>query len=265
MLTDRRAATRSHGQPRLGGAFHLLWLGQAVSQLGDYLPYIALPLFVKYLIDGTFGLAAVYSLETLPAVVVGLFGGYLIDRMRLRRTMIFTDLVRAGAFGYLAVLAASNPAEGSGRGLASVFVVALVAGTFASFFNGALYSAVPRVVPPERLTDANGRLASTQGLANVVGPALAGLLVASVGFWPTFAINAATFLVSAITLAFVPGIDGRASDGGDPETPSRMLDGMRHLWTEPRIRLATLGTAGAHLVLGFFEATLVLIAEDIGA
>ncbi len=250
---------------RLGRQFHLLWFGQAISQLGDYLPYVSLPLFVAYLSDGTFDLALVYSLETLPALIVGLAGGVLIDRLRLRSTMIVTDLLRAAAFGYLAFMASDPAPEGSGQGLMAVFAVAFAAGTFASFFNGALYSAVPRLVAADRLADANARLAATQGLANVVGPGLAGVLVAAAGFWPTFMINSATFLVSAITLAFVRGIGERAADQTTDGAAGGMLEGLRHLWRERRIRYATLATAGAHIVLGFFEATLVLIADDLGA
>lgn len=256
-------STARHRRITLGRRFNLLWTGQAVSQLGDYVAYLSIPLFVKFLTDSSFSLAVTYSLETAPVVLVGFAGGVLIDRVSIRGLMILTDLLRAAAFGFLAWVASSNPVEGSSQGLGAVFVVAFAAGTLAALFGSALLTIVPRLVPSELLASANSRIATTENLANVLGPALAGLLVGQIGFWPTFVFNALTFVVSAVSLTLlgpVPVPDRSHEPGGFWIAAT---NGLRFLWREGRLRTATLAIASANLVLGFIEATFVLAAEEV--
>ena len=263
MTQLRESATTS--EPEGERRFNLLWAGQAVSQLGDYLPYVSLPLFVKFLTDGTFEVALAYALDTTPAILVGFLGGALIDRFRLRTTMILTDLLRAVAFAYLAFVAWQGPVAGSRQGLVAVLTVAFVAGTLAAFFNGALFAAVPRLVARDRLAVANARLASSLNLATMLGPALAGILISSVGFWLTFAINSFTFVASATTVAFVGPIGETSGRATTRNYLSESFEGLRHLWGDPRIRVATLGVAFVNFATGFIEGTLVVAFDLIGA
>jgi predicted MFS family arabinose efflux permease len=245
--------------------FNLLWAGQAVSQFGDYLPYVSLPLFVKYLTDGTFEIALTYALDASPAVIVGFLGGVLVDRVKSRNLMVITDLLRALAFAVLAWLAASDPAPGSGTGLVLVFSITFVAGMLAAFFNGALFAAVPRLVARHRLAVANARLSASLNLASILGPALAGVLISAVGFWPTFALNAVTFLVSAATVAMVGPIRVPDPADGTEGYWSAAFSGLRHLWSDRRLRVATMGVAAVNFVTGFLEGTLVLTFDLVGA
>jgi MFS family permease len=256
-------SARGSREPGNDRRFNLLWAGQAVSQFGDYLPYVSLPLFVKYLTDGTFEVALAYALDATPAVLVGFLGGALIDRLKVRSVMVATDLLRAVAYGILAWVASGDPAEGSGSGLAVVFAIAFIAGTLAAVFNGALFAAVPRLVRRERLAVANSRLAASLNLATILGPAAAGILISAVGFWPTFALNAATFVVSAATLALIGPIESVRTDrrGYWNET----FEGLRFLWNDVRLRTATLAVSAINFVTGFIEGTLVLTFDLVGA
>ncbi|MGF1666896.1 MAG: MFS transporter [Acidimicrobiia bacterium] len=245
--------------------FNLLWAGQAVSQFGDYLPYVSLPLFVKYLTDGTFEIALTYALDASPAVIVGFLGGVLVDRAKTRNLMVITDLLRAVAFAVLAWMAASDPEPGSGNGLVLVFAITFVAGMLAAFFNGALFAAVPRLVARHRLAVANARLSASMNLASILGPALAGVLISTVGFWPTFALNAVTFLVSAATVTMVGPIRSPVPAGAPERYWRAASSGLRHLWSDRRLRVATIGVAAVNFVTGFLEGTLVLTFDLIGA
>lgn len=255
---------RDTSEPPNQRRFNVLWAGQAVSQFGDYLPYVSLPLFVKYLTDGTLEVAFAYALDAAPAVLVGFLGGALIDRVKVRTVMVATDLLRAVAYAMLAWVAASDPEPGSGTGLLLVFSVAFVAGTLAAFFNGALFAAVPRLVARDRLATANSQLAASLNLASILGPALAGVLISSFGFWPTFAFNSFTFIVSAATVAMVGPIS--IERPADPEGYWKETSaGFRHLWGHPRLRTATLAVAAVNFVTGFLEGTLVLTFDLVGA
>ena len=109
-MTQRGRHRRSGS--RLGRRFDLLWAGQAASQLGDYVAYLTVPLFVLEILQATaddskLPFAFTYALEQAPVLLVGVFGGVLLDRMRLRPLMIGADVIRAGIFGYLAWVAAT--------------------------------------------------------------------------------------------------------------------------------------------------------------
>lgn len=255
-------AAPSEARRGLGGRFNLLWAGQAISQLGDYVAYVSIPLFVRFLTGGSIELAISYSLETAPVFMVGLAGGVLIDRMRLRPVMIFTDLARAAAFVFLAVVA-TDPAPDPRTALAAVFAVAFIAGTMAAVFVGALTTIVTCIVSPIKLASANARIATTEQLATIAGPALAGVLISQGGFAPTFMINASTFVVSAISLVILGPVDRARARLPRARFWEEAMIGLRHLWNERRLRVGTLAVAAAHLVLGFIEATFVLAAERI--
>lgn len=259
----------------LGRRFQILWAGQIVSQFGDYLAYFSIPLFVVFLSndDAARNLALTYTIETIPAVVVGFFGGLLIDRLPIRASLIFSDLARAAAFAYLASFAATGPLENGEAGLGFVFVVAFVAGTFLNLFASGLYVLVKQLVGPDRLAEANGRIAAVQNLAFALGPLVAGLLVSATGeFTLVFAVNSVSFALSALAIAWIGPVPRLRPGNGDADIGyekegllADIFNGLRYLWAEPRLRTSTVAIAIANLSVGFLEATLVLTADELGA
>ncbi len=257
----------------LGRRFSILWTGQIVSQFGDYLSYFSIPLFVVYLSleEAPRNLALTYTIETIPAVVVGFFGGLLIDRLPIRVSLIFSDLARAAAFGYLASFAATGPERNSEAGLIFVFVVAFVAGTFLNVFASGLYVLVKQLVGQDRLAEANGKIAAVQNIAFALAPAIAGLLVSATGqFTLVFTVNAVSFLLSALSIVLIGPVKRiRNGNGEEDEDDEGLLadvfNGLRYLWSEPRLRTSTVAIAFANLSVGFLESTLVLTANELGA
>lgn len=249
---------------RLGHRFNLLWAGQAVSQIGDKVAYLSIPLFVVFLSDRSFDLAITYTLDTLPMLLVGFFGGVLLDRLKLRPLMVVADLLRAGAFFFLARIAADGGVETAGGRLAAVFVMTFLTGTLAVTFGNALYTLLPSLVSRQDLATANGRIAASEYAALALGPILAGILVEAFGFWPTFVLNGLTFVVSAATLAALGPVDAereRSARGvlGDA------LHGLHYVWSEIRLRLVTGAAALGNFVVGFLESTFVILAGEVGA
>jgi MFS family permease len=244
----------------LGPRYIALWVGQTVSQLGTYIALLT----VLFLVDsiheatgngGTVDFALTYSLETVPTLLVGLVGGALLDRWHLRPVMIATDLVRASIFFYLA-------ANFSNYGLGTVFALAFLIGSMTTMFDGAMYSLIPSIVPPEKLPDANSFVAASQQAMFALGPALAGLLAwISEGPEVGLFLNGLTFVVSAASLHWV----GRIGHHRDPaESRSSVIreavNGIRYLWSQPRLRITTIASAIPNFVIGFVEATFVVLA-----
>ncbi len=251
-------AIEDHRSPPIGRPFTLLWLGQAISQLGDYIAYFTLPAFVSVLTSRATDFALVFAAENVPTLLFGFSAGVLLDRVSLRAAALVADLGRALAFAMLAVFAASGAPS-----IWILFLVSFAVGTLAAGFNAALPSFLPAVVAPDRVTSANARLSFTQQLAFVVAPAIGGLIVQAWGFTVAFIINAATFIASVISLMFVKA--QRVMERAEERTSfsDELKEGLRYLWQHPVLKPATLAAAATNLVVAFIESMLVLLGREV--
>jgi predicted MFS family arabinose efflux permease len=240
-----------------------LWVGQAVSHFGTYVAWVTLPFLVLDIQrqsgnESTLDFAITYALETAPTLLLGLIVGVLIDRWQLRPIMIATDLLRASAFFYLA-------ASYGSYGVETVFVVAFLVGSFTTFFDGALFALIPSLVPRRRLADANSFVAASQQLNFAVG-ALAGGLFASASGGPALGlyVNGLSFVISAVFLGWVGRVaHHRSADDARLPFVTEAMEGLRYIWKEPRLRVTTIAAAVPNFVMGFIEATVVLLFSVI--
>jgi MFS family permease len=179
--------------------FRLLFLGQAVSLLGDGMVGVALAFAVLEETGSASDLGIVLAARTVPLVAFLLVGGVWADRLPRRALMVTTDLIRFAAHGLMAALLIT--------GSPSVWALAAlagIAGAASAFFNPAISGIMPAVVSTERLQQANALRGLTEGVGRIAGPALAGVLVVAVGPGWALAVDAATFAVSAAFLAAIP-------------------------------------------------------------
>ncbi|REK24597.1 MAG: MFS transporter [Actinobacteria bacterium] len=247
----------------LGPRYIALWVGQAVSQFGTYVAFLSLPLLVDYINkladdESILDLSITYALETVPTLLVGLVGGVLLDRWHLRPVMIATDLIRACGFFYLAATIGDY-------GVGTVFVVAFLVGSMTTLFDGALFALIPSLVPERRLADANGYIAASQQANFALGPLAAGVMAFStgtpaVGLW----VNGMTFLVSALSLYWVGRVAHHRSAADARNTFFReAANGIKYIMAEPRLRITTIASAIPNFVVGFIEATFVVLAPVV--
>jgi len=244
-VADRRRARRNM-IPLVGG--------QAVSLFGDYIAFFSLPYFILALTAEPIDLGLTAAAETLPMLLFGLVAGVILDRWRnLRGALIAVDLARAGVFAGLAFAAANG--DGT-RWL--VFGVAFTIGTLSVFFDSGLQTLMPSVIDDDMLIDANSQLAVARMATYSIGPLVGGILIAfSGGFAIAFLINAATFLLSAVFLTMLRVVHDRPSVSSEAFRDS-LVDGLRFLLGDPRLRWATLGGTLTNLVFQPLEALLVL-------
>jgi hypothetical protein len=176
--------------------FRLLFAAQAVSVVGDRLVPVALAFAVLRLGGGPTQVGLVLASRTVMLVAALLVGGVVADRVPRGRVMVAADVARCVTQGVLAALLLG--------GVASIGVVALLAGLTGAgtgFFNPASTGLLPAVVRPDRLQEANGLRATATAGGEIAGPLIGGLLVAAVGTGWAFAVDAASFAVSAALLA----------------------------------------------------------------
>jgi MFS family permease len=175
--------------------FRLLFSSFAVSVLGDRMVAIALAFAVLELGGSASAVGVVLACRTLPLVASVLVGGVVADRVSRRAVMVASDLSRFATQGLLAVLLIAGDPP-----IWSVAVLSGLTGAATGFFSPAATGLLPTVVRPEYLQQANGLRATAMSGGEIVGPALAGVLVASAGPGWALGIDAASFAISAALL-----------------------------------------------------------------
>ena len=179
-------------------AFALLFAGRAVSALGDRLVPVALAFAVLELTGSVTDLGIVFAAQSVPLVVFVLLGGVWADRLPRQLVMLASDGVRALAQGLTAALLLSGAAH-----VWEIAALQAVYGTAGAFFAPASTAVLPQTVDQSSLQQANALLGLSGNVAAVLGPALAGVLVATAGPGWGLAVDAATFVVSAVFLGFM--------------------------------------------------------------
>ena len=225
--------------------FRLLWFGQSISVIGDGLIIVAIGLFVTRLTGDPRDVGVVLAAYVLPLVLFLLVGGVIADRLPRQAVMVTTDLIRAVLHGALALLIALGTVR-----IWQMALIGVLFGTAQAFFQPAYTGLVPQTVPEEEIQPAQALNGVSRELASFVSPAIATALVLSVGGAAAFAVDAATFVVSAATLSRV-----RARSRGEAGVRSTMLVELREGWTAVRQRTWVWVTIAA-----FSTALLVALA-----
>src|SRR5512143_455369 len=171
-------------------AFTRLWIGQLVSNLGDWFNTVAVLALVYDLTQSGISTGLIIIASTLPAFLLTPYAGVVVDRFDRRKIMVTADLTR-GVLA-LGMLLVRTPNE---IWLLYLFSALLIA--FASFFGPALNSAIPNLVSGDELSSANALSSATWGLMLAVGAAVGGVVIAAVGRDAAFVVNSASFFFSA--------------------------------------------------------------------
>lgn len=238
--------------------FRLLFGAQAVSVLGDRMVAIALAFAVIELGGSASEIGIVLAARTLPMVLTLLVGGVVADRVSRRAVMVVADVVRLVTQGAIAALLIFGAAE-----IWMVAVLSGLTGAATGFFNPASTGLLPLIVPADRLQEANGVRATALSGGEIVGPAIAGVLIAAVGAGWAMAIDALTFAVSALFLLGLRLPDrvprGASSFATDLKEGWTMFRSLTWVWT------FVLAAAIGNLVWGAWSTLGPVVAErDLG-
>jgi MFS family permease len=178
--------------------FRVLLTSQGVSALGDAVSFTALPLLVLALTGSGLAMGLVGALQTLPDLVFGMVAGALADRNDRKRMMFLADLGRA-------VLTASIPISVlvGGPTMAVILIVAAPMSVLRALFLAGYTASVPALVGRSQIARANSYFEAIYSTGYIIGPAVAGVLSATIGPGPTLGIDAVSFALSGLALAFV--------------------------------------------------------------
>jgi len=231
-----------------------LFAGTAVSSFGDRLVPVALAFAVLDLTGSVTDLGVVLAAQTVPLVAFVLLGGVWADRLPRQLVMLTSDLARAVTQGASAGLLFSGHAQ-----VWDLAALQAVYGTADAFFGPASTAVVPQTVDATRLQEANALLGLSSSVSAVIGPAVAGVIVATIGAAWGLAIDAVTFVLSAgfLSRLIVPA--------AVPTTRStRTIDELRAGWRTFRSQTWLWVTAGYFaLFLAFGYSPLQVLGPEV--
>ena len=184
--------------------FRLLYIGQTISQLGDWFNTVAVYALLLDLTGSATAVAWMLIVQMLPIALVGPLAGVVVDRLNRRRIMMAADLVRGCVIlGLLLVRRADQ--------VWIAYVVTALAVTAQAFFEPARTATIPNVTSADELLPANALSSATWSAMLAIGASVGGLVTAAFGRNVAFAVNAASFFVSCSSTVWAASLDAESS------------------------------------------------------
>ena len=266
--------------------FRWLWLGQFVSLLGDQVHFVALTWLVLQVADNAFTVGSVLAINGIPRALFMLVGGAFTDRFSPKSIMLLSNLLRMLLVALLAGIIFAGHVE-----LWMLYTLALIFGTVDAFFFPASVAIVPQLVGANHLQTANSMIQATAQICQLIGPLIAAAMIALLGTnVPTkvgaepmpeiqglgvaFAFDAATFLVSTLTLSLIwldrGKLDSRKREVTEQIEPQGVLgilmtiqEGLKVVWADRAMRaLFLLSAAINFLFVGPFWVGMPILADS---
>jgi len=248
---------RTAAPPRLSSDFWKFWAGQTISNLGSSFTAFALPLLIYKLTGSALNLALATAATFLPYLLFGLVIGAWVDRVNRKRLMIGVDIINALLIASIPLLAMLD--------LLSVwwiYAVAFTTSTVGIAFQSAEFAAIPSLVQQDNLVTANGRIQASYSAAQILGPLLAGVLVALMPLYDVLLFDALSFIVSAVSLALIrTNFNVDSLRERTASIRQDVVEGLRYVLGHPVLRNISLMMALVNFVGSTTQTQLVLFAQ----
>lgn len=235
--------------------YRLFFIGQTISVSGIWMQRVAQSWLVLDLTGSGVAVGGVIAFQFIPILTLALFGGLVADRVDKRRLMFLTQAlaaVIAGTLGLLVLLDMVN--------LWIVYGFALALGAVDAFDNPTRHAFLLEMVGREKITSAVGLYSVLVNAARILGPALAGFLIVSVGIGLCFVVNGATYVavVVALLLMRVSELDKTTPE---PRRRGQLRQLIPYIWSVPLLKVPLVATALVSIFSYEFDVILPLMTR----
>lgn len=234
--------------------FRLFFGGQIVSQTGTWMQMVAIGLLVLDLTDSGVAVGLVTAAQFLPILVLGAWGGVLADRRDRHHLLLTMNAIGAVVALAFAVLVLTDADQ-----LWSIYVLTFAAGTVTALENPTRRAFVTDLVPDIDVPNAVGLNSTLMTSSRVVGPAVAGALIAGPGIGWCFAVNALSYLPQLWLFARMDRSSFRPSERV-AKAKGQLREGLRYVWGQPDLRLPLLLVTAVGTMAFNFSVILPLFA-----
>jgi MFS family permease len=246
----------------LNAGFVKLWAGQAISLFGSQITFLALPLTAILVLDATpIQVGILMAAEELPALLIGLFVGVWVDHTRRLPILIVADLGRAVLLAVVPVAAILGLLR-----IELLYIVCFLVSVSGLFFGVAFRSFLPSLVGREHLVEANSKLELSSSVAEIVGPGVAGGLVQVMTAPIAIAVDAISFLVSALLLGLIRVSEPAPRPAGQRQNIRKEIGEGLELVLRDRLLRPIAGCLSTfYLFNGVLEAIFILyVTQELG-
>ena len=249
--------------------FLRLWAAETISHLGSSFSGLAMPIVaIQLLSAGPMEIALINLADFLPFLLFGLLIGALVDRLPRRGILIVGDLGRALLLLTIPIAFALNALS-----IPQLVVVGFLFGTLTVFFDVAYQSYLPSLIPKEDLVDGNSKLELSRSAAGLLGPSLAGALIAIVKAPAAVIIDAISFALSALFIFSIKPKHENVAELNDSSAPpastpraslrSDIVAGLRYVFGHPALRTIGGATATSNLFSSIAGTVQMLFAYNV--
>lgn len=176
--------------------FLVLWIGQLISLVGDWVLFAALPFYIYSLTGSTLATGVMFIVQTIPRLFFGSLAGVFVDRWNRKYTMLITDLIQAIVLVPLFLVRSSE-------WVWIIYIFAFAENTVSQFFIPAKSAIIPQIVGETHLMAANSLNSTSQELTRLVGPFIGGMLFSLLGINSVVILDICSFLLSAMMISLI--------------------------------------------------------------
>ncbi|MEV4724274.1 MFS transporter [Micromonospora humida] len=239
----------------MGGRYYLLLIASVTSSLGNWVYRLALPLLVLHLTGSALSTSLLYAIEYLPFLLLSLPGGVFADRWDRRRLLIAGDATAGVIALGLALLVVMDM-----QVIWPIYLVAFALSCVEPIYHPAFQSFLPQIVPANRLGQANGWLQSGENVTTMIGPVVAGGLIALTGFEVTILVNAVSFFVSALAILAIRGTDAvtRVARTARASLTNEIREALAYIFRKNKVLMAgSLMFTGTNFAIWLIQANFI--------
>ena len=248
----------SYGRVLRNRSFLRFWSGFTISSIGDSLTRVALTWFVFQQTRSAWALALLTIAYTAPILLAGFFAGPLLDRFSARRVMILDNLLRGAVFALIPALHALNRLQ-----IWHIYVVAAIYGGLMMISLAGAPTLIPSILNQDELTTANAMETLSYTLSGVIGPPLAGVLIAWIGSANVVTLDALSYFIFAVALLSLGAPGHPAPESGETRTDYSIRDAIRLMTDNKVIFSTTVMFMAFNIGLGALVVFLPLLSDHI--
>ena len=236
--------------------YRKFFAGQAISLVGTWIQSVAIAWLILEITGSPASIGLAVALQFLPVLVFGPYGGVIVDRVNKRNLLIVTQALAGIQAGLLAILVLTDSAN-----IFYVLVLSLFLGFIYVFDMPARAAFVREMVPVELVRNAVSLNSVVVNGARVIGPALSGILIATIGLGWCFAANAASFIGVIAAYGFMKTSELITVEPID-RAPGQLREGMKYVWKNPELRVPLIMMAVVGTLTYEFNVVLPALAAE---
>ncbi|MBB4925893.1 MFS transporter [Kitasatospora kifunensis] len=253
------APDRTEAAPRADRRFNTFWMGQSVSQFGDRISELALPLIAVAMLHADAQQTALLTaLIWLPNTVAPVVGAWVDSRTHKRVLLIAADVLRAVALLSLPVAYAAH-----GLGLAQLYLVGAITGVGQTLFDVSYPTFFTTLIPRSGYVAANSKLSTSRSASFVIGPAIGGALIQAVTAPVAVAVDAVSFLFSATMISRIRTPETPPASDAHLPLRTRMAVGARFVFGHAILRASLACSATMNFFMLAAQAIIILFASRV--